>query len=730
MEQIRRFFKSDISFDVVFTAIEDGVTQIKDIPKHVKIEYFTDRNWDKFIVERNGRSTKNCKINGSKLTVYLPLSKMSLGTGELKCMLTEYVKDASFPGGERAITKLSDTNILLWTGEDSVETVSFEHIIDSTSVNAMTITTYTELLNEKNNGELIAGMHYRITDFVTTTKQTGTQSAMHPYDIIVQALDEHTLSENAQAIQREGDTYFAKSNLKAWRLKYSLEGDASRFAWTKDAARNQSWQCTWGVLESKPSNEASSNYTIAQIEGQTKYLYRPDSPSTFLESKQFYRMVGKETIYVEDYQDVAFVTTESPFDVGGESLILIAIHMPTTQILGTWPSSSDWGGEEEYNVGFGEEDGSIFDMVTNGSTIEIAGQTYFSWKPYGEDYEMISSWICDNNPFVVSEGTKEYYNGDNNSLFYAFDTVLPRATTYVREVSDGVHLYNCEGEETFDYITYKSFVPQEDGGKGVVYRLIDEFGNDCPYDFKNIQFLDNGSYFYTFDAYGTDASLAASVCDNKLEHAGNLLHVTIFKSTSKHNRIQRVTNSGAFIFEQSATYNDIKAVSDSAQISAKGGFDNNTLLIRASLTANGVFSNNFAQYLSSTMVITGDMYACKVDTLCRNNVPLKINVGRIQQCVIYGCGTFSIKNSNGDISGAIGYSTINLGMNGSNIKLVWNTTSSLNTRIEGLDIKAFNWGTTEVSVDITNHPVNATYPLTIARNKDGEVKVWSVADLV
>ena len=25
-------------------------------------------------------------------------------------------------------------------------------------------------------------------------------------------------------------------------------------------------------------------------------------------------------------------------------------------------------------------------------------------------------------------------------------------------------------------------------GKGVIYRMIDEFGNDCPYDFKNIQF--------------------------------------------------------------------------------------------------------------------------------------------------------------------------------------------------------------------------------------------------
>lgn len=44
---------------------------------------------------------------------------------------------------------------------------------------------------------------------------------------------------------------------------------------------------------------------------------------------------------------------------------------------------------------------------------------------------------------------------------------------------------------------------------GIIYRMIDEFGNDCPYDFKNIKFLNNKSielnnsnnYSYTFDGY-------------------------------------------------------------------------------------------------------------------------------------------------------------------------------------------------------------------------------------
>ena len=40
-------------------------------------------------------------------------------------------------------------------------------------------------------------------------------------------------------------------------------------------------------------------------------------------------------------------------------------------------------------------------------------------------------------------------------------------------------------------------------GKGVIYRMIDEYGNDCPYDFKSIMFKNQNDetddkYYYTF----------------------------------------------------------------------------------------------------------------------------------------------------------------------------------------------------------------------------------------
>ena len=40
----------------------------------------------------------------------------------------------------------------------------------------------------------------------------------------------------------------------------------------------------------------------------------------------------------------------------------------------------------------------------------------------------------------------------------------------------------------------------ETNGKGVIYRMIDEWNNDCPYDFKNIQFNGDWGYWaYTFN---------------------------------------------------------------------------------------------------------------------------------------------------------------------------------------------------------------------------------------
>jgi hypothetical protein len=64
-------------------------------------------------------------------------------------------------------------------------------------------TTWQELKDARDNGELIPGALYRITDYVTTTAQENTRSVGHQFDIIVQAISESVLSEDAKAVQHK-----------------------------------------------------------------------------------------------------------------------------------------------------------------------------------------------------------------------------------------------------------------------------------------------------------------------------------------------------------------------------------------------------------------------------------------------------------------------------------------------------------------------------------------------
>ena len=106
--------------------------------------------------------------------------------------------------------------------------------LQNNSVGApMTTITYSELKTLRDESKLIPGMQYRIIDYITTTSQENTSSAGHQFDVIVTALDNKTLSEEASACLHDGDTYFSSANakLEVWKLWYCLDNDTDRFAW-------------------------------------------------------------------------------------------------------------------------------------------------------------------------------------------------------------------------------------------------------------------------------------------------------------------------------------------------------------------------------------------------------------------------------------------------------------------------------------------------------------------
>ena len=138
--------------------------------------------------------------------------------------------------------------------------------------------TYKELKALRDAGGLITGRHYRIIDYKTTSKESNTKVIWHAFDIIVTAVSNYELSENAFAAasdtnrpevnipvpvdpddttigidtnsettgdteisydedvnaERVIDTYYSKCNLSAWELKYMLDNNTKRYSWADD----------------------------------------------------------------------------------------------------------------------------------------------------------------------------------------------------------------------------------------------------------------------------------------------------------------------------------------------------------------------------------------------------------------------------------------------------------------------------------------------------------------
>ena len=201
--------------------------------------------------------------------------------------------------------------------------------------------TYTELKTLRDNGQLVPGQQYRITDYTCTTMQSGTRSAGHAFDIVVTADDENTLNEVARAVKHDGDTYFANNDLNVWQIWYCLDNDTNRFAWAMMKGKYI------GVAFGDTSTYVS--YAETKVINDVTYeLWSTPDPT-------FY--IGTKTLEVGEYCDAISI------DEGGSFIVAM------------------------------------------------------------ENFASISD---------------------------------------IKEVVED--------------------------GKGVIYRMIDEFGNDCPYDFKNIQF--------------------------------------------------------------------------------------------------------------------------------------------------------------------------------------------------------------------------------------------------
>ena len=142
---------------------------------------------------------------------------------------------------------------------------------------------YNKLVNLRNNSALQTGVLYRITDYVTTTSQEDTKSAGIPFDIIVMATSNNTLSEDAKAAHRY--SYFLNEKLDSWEIKYCLDNDDTRFVW----ADTTNGKGVIYYMKDEFNNEAWYDFKNIQfLRTASWFTENTNFPTQFTEDKYFY----------------------------------------------------------------------------------------------------------------------------------------------------------------------------------------------------------------------------------------------------------------------------------------------------------------------------------------------------------------------------------------------------------------------------------------------------------
>ena len=137
---------------------------------------------------------------------------------------------------------------------------------------------YSELSSLASSGQLKSGQKYRITDYVTIVNGENIISAGHGFDIIVEAISESQLSEDAKVCLRKGDTYFANNNIDSWEIKYCVKNDTSRFSWATSSGMGVIY---W--MKDEFGNEAPYDFKNIQFKSISNLpgLFANDLPESF-----------------------------------------------------------------------------------------------------------------------------------------------------------------------------------------------------------------------------------------------------------------------------------------------------------------------------------------------------------------------------------------------------------------------------------------------------------------
>lgn len=380
--------------------------------------------------------------------------------------------------------------------------------------------TWADLKNLRDNGKLIPGQEYRIIDYVTTTSQTDTTSAGHCFDIIVKALNNFMLSEEAKTdyhINEDGsaDGYFLELETLNTVTEASFVDNMSLGLITT----------TFKIFEEEEGNYNEPTIEDKQISGYTSRTNRygvevpcllnqaedADTVDYLMYSGDFEWTELKNTLVSIVYtlgngEEIEYEGTS----IGTHSDIFVEIaYKENTPILykenikDYGIDSVDYEDYYEY-IGDFEVDGTIYNRWTEQGPNVGTGQE--------QRWDILTNVIVENNEFIYTQ--EEFKNGiqevtvtynkweecdayGNNTFLQGNNyTVYMLTNNIVKDVKlESIVNRNYKANLAAWKIKYcldndvKRFTWAGNAdGKGVIYWMKDEWENECPYDFKNILF--------------------------------------------------------------------------------------------------------------------------------------------------------------------------------------------------------------------------------------------------
>ena len=540
--------------------------------------------------------------------------------------------------------------------------------------------TYNELKQLRDSSQLVPGQHYRITDYVTTTSQYKTASAEHQFDVVVLALSENTLSEEAFAVLHEGDEYFSTSNLSAWKLWYCLDNDLARFAWAFPKVIKVD-------CEEDAANYLYVRYPKCDTSNQYAWAYIFSS-----EGRDVYDNFEWE---IDEY-DLIYTTTEEvtlgmTVDMGGLDVTVVDINDCGKGVI--YRMIDDYNNDLPYdfkNILFGEihEEYSANDLGSSISLDNPLDIAYTLLVDVDEEYNSKSDVIVElttgyhpdtgEETWVLYKTEEGYDEVDYDDMFVFVDKY-----DYDGQMWDRWRKAEFDGEESYQWVSHMN-----SGMYILTEELLEVVGQNTTYryTFNDEEYLTDLGY--------VDASIHSS-------------YTTLMQCNNNTMKpcVDVVSNIGAQyclpfnIFKMSEEY--CRATNNTF-----GPFCYNNTFLGACI--NNIFNGGFTDNICTS--VSENNFGVN----CGSNV-FNLSYSSFGPETYYNTINGGLIFSKGDMYNCV--------IQGWNINLD-SYVYDLHLSGDDVNVKSIKYNTT--LIEVPAHEMT----LTVAQNSRGEIKIYNEADLI